>query len=64
MKLLLYLFRWQLSSPILGLVLYLMMDIKSTIIKVVIANLIGGLIFYNVDKLIFKQGKKYEKEIE
>ncbi|MFA6320192.1 MAG: hypothetical protein WCX66_04685 [archaeon] len=48
----LYLLRWQLSTPILALVLYILssFDILSATI---IANLIGGLIFYWVDKYIF-----------
>lgn len=48
----LYLIRWQLSTPILAGVLYVL----STMDKVsatVIANLIGGLIFYWVDMFIF-----------
>lgn len=48
----LYLIRWQLSTPILAGVLYIL----STMDKVsatVIANLIGGLIFYWVDMFIF-----------
>ena len=50
-KFLLYLFRWQLSTPILWLVVKnLGTGIKATIF----ANLIGGLIFFWVDKLIFK----------
>lgn len=50
-KLILYLFRWQLSTPILWVVLNkLGNDIKSTII----ANLIGGLIFFWVDRLLLK----------
>lgn len=49
-KLLLYLIRWQLSTPILWLVVkQLGIGIWSTII----ANLIGGLIFFWVDKFIF-----------
>jgi hypothetical protein len=51
-KFILYLLRWQLSTPILALVL---MFLKCNfIIKTVVANLIGGLIFFWVDKLIFK----------
>lgn len=50
----LYLLRWQLSTPILTLVLYLLsnFDILSATI---IANFIGGLIFYWVDKYIFRK---------
>jgi len=49
----LYLLRWQLSTPILALVLYLLNT--NEIIKTIIANLIGGMIFYFVDKKIFSR---------
>ena len=55
-KLLLYLLRWQLSTPIIALCLMLIPC--GYLVKTVIANLIGGLIFYKVDKLIFKKGTK------
>jgi len=45
-----YLFRWQLSSPILGVVIWLMPD---PVWGTVIANFIGGCIFYWVDRWIF-----------
>lgn len=49
-RFILYLFRWQLSTPILWLaVKQLGVGIWSTII----ANLIGGVIFFWVDKFIF-----------
>ena len=53
-QLLLYLGRWQLSTPILSLCIILI-PIGNPIVKTIIANLIGGLIFYYVDKLIFKE---------
>ena len=52
-KLLLYLLRWQCSTPVLYLVLTLLP--LSTFWNTIIANLIGGIIFYNVDKYIFKK---------
>lgn len=52
-KYILYLFRWQLSTPILALVLY-MLNINE-IMETIIANLIGGIIFFWIDKLIFKE---------
>ena len=52
----LYLIRWQLSTPILALCMnYLKF---STLINTIIANLIGGIIFYFVDKFIFTKGKE------
>ena len=52
-KYLFYLFRWQLSTPILALVLFWLNDWNVTLATVV-ANLIGGLIFFWVDRIIFK----------
>lgn len=54
MKLLLYLLRWQASTPILGVVTYLLVDQMGSIATAAIANVIGGLMFYRIDKLIFK----------
>ena len=47
----LYLLRCQLSSPILAIVLYLLNI--NVIAETIIANLIGGIIFYWIDKKIF-----------
>jgi len=58
MKLLLYLCRWQLSTPVLFLVVVLLPF--NLIVKTIIANLIGGLIFYFIDRKIFN----YKKEIK
>ena len=48
---LMYLLRWQLSSPILYLCL-VFLPINNTILSTIIANFIGGCIFFYVDKLI------------
>jgi hypothetical protein len=48
----LYLIRWQLSTPILAGVLYLLASMDA-LTATVIANLIGGLIFFWVDRFIF-----------
>lgn len=50
----LYLLRWQLSTPILAIVLKLLSNM-STLSATIIANFIGGLIFFWVDNLIFKK---------
>lgn len=50
----LYLVRWQLSTPILAIVLKLLADMN-TLYATIIANLIGGLIFFWIDKIIFKK---------
>ena len=52
-KLILYLLRWQLSTPILATVLYLLHT--SEIVETIIANLVGGVIFFQVDKKIFRR---------
>jgi len=52
-KYLFYLFRWQLSTPILAVVLLWLSEWNVTWATVV-ANLVGGLIFFWVDRLIFK----------
>ncbi len=48
----LYLARWQLSTPILALVLILL-STTNRWTATIIANLIGGLIFFWVDRYIF-----------
>jgi hypothetical protein len=57
-KLLLYLCRWQLSTPILAIVTMYTVDKIGSFYSAIIANLIGGLIFYKIDKLIFNKGTK------
>ena len=51
----LYILRWLCSTPILALVLYMLHT--SELIETIVANLIGGMIFYWVDKKIFKEGE-------
>lgn len=53
-KFLLYLGRWQLSTPILAGCLILLSGLGS-FWATVVANLIGGAIFFWVDKLIFRE---------
>lgn len=55
---LLYLIRWQLSTPILAIVISLFPETGGTHwIPSIVANLVGGLIFFWIDKLIFKEKK-------
>ena len=63
-KFILYLIRWQLSTPILALCLNFLNF--GTLINTIIANLIGGTIFFWVDKYIFnkKEVDKNDKNIE
>ncbi|MDR0463830.1 MAG: hypothetical protein LBG94_01795 [Treponema sp.] len=56
-KYMFYLVRWQLSTPILAVVLILLADIP-TIWATITANLIGGLIFFWVDRFIFRSLSK------
>jgi len=49
-RFILYLLRWQLSTPILWLVVR---RLGTGIFATVIANLVGGIIFFWVDKFIF-----------
>lgn len=56
-RFILYLIRWQLSSPILALCMWLMGD-WNIAIATIIANLIGGCIFYFVDRRIFNDGER------
>ena len=53
-KYILYLLRWQLSTPILAIVLKVLSNMN-TLLATIIANLIGGLIFFWVDRFIFKK---------
>lgn len=48
----LYLVRWQLSTPILAITLVVLSSL-SKLSATIAANLIGGLIFFWVDKFIF-----------
>ena len=50
-----YLLRWQLSTPILSIVIYFTIDKWGNLVSTMLANLIGGLMFYKIDKLIFQE---------
>jgi len=53
-KFIFYLLRWQLSTPIIWLVVR---NLGTGIIATIIANFIGGCIFFWVDKIIFRSNK-------
>ena len=55
MKLALYILRWQLSTPVLYLCLIWLP--WGSLLKTIIANLIGALIFFPIDRWIMR-GKK------
>lgn len=50
---LLYLFRWQLSSPVLYPIIILFKD--HLLIATIVGNLVGGMIFFFVDRIIFRK---------
>jgi len=56
-QLFLYMLRWQASSPILAAAVFLVPG--GTVVKVVAANLIGSLVFFNVDKWIMSRKKHF-----
>ena len=64
-KFFLYLIRWQLSSPILAVCL-MWMGGWNVAIATIVANLIGGCIFFWVDKWIFgdKKQKNSKKDTD
>ena len=53
-KYLLYLIRWQLSTPIIAVVLSVLSKLNPWV-ATVIANFIGGLMFFWIDRTIFKK---------
>lgn len=55
-KFIMYLVRWQLSSPLLALCIWWLEPV-GVVWATVIANLIGGCLFFFVDKMIFKEKK-------
>ena len=59
-KYVLYLLRWQLSSPVLAVFAWL---ISNSIIAAIVSNLVGGLIFFWVDLLIFRKGNSMKQYI-
>jgi len=56
-KFVLYLVRWQLSSPILAVCMVWMGE-WNVAMATIVANLIGGCIFFWVDKWIFGDKRK------
>lgn len=56
MRFLLYILRWECSSPLLALCL-IWLEPVGAVWATIIANLIGGIIFFWVDRVIFKEDK-------
>ena len=61
-KYIVYLFRWQLSTPILALIIT-MSPVRNNLCNTIIANLVGGLLFFWIDRWIFNR-KSDEREVE
>jgi hypothetical protein len=51
----LYLFRWQLSTPILAAFVYWLTESCGATVTTILANFVGGLIFFWVDRWIFSR---------
>lgn len=57
-KFFLYLLRWQMSTPILAICV-VWLNQYGTTVSTVVANLIGGCLFFWIDRLIFNgNGRK------
>ena len=54
-KFILYMLRWQISTPVIGLCYALMQDSLGLIWTAILANVIGGLVFFYPDLYIFKE---------
>jgi len=62
LKMLLYMLRWQMSTPILAIVLYILNF--GTLVETIIANFIGSIIFFFVDRIIFRNKNEVTKGCE
>lgn len=58
-----YLIRWQLSTPILYVCISFL-PFNDDLTKTIIANLIGGLLFFWIDKIIFSKGSEINVRIK
>ena len=56
-KYLLYLIRWQLSTPILYIFISLFNDYLGYFLTAILSNFIGGLLFFWIDRFIFIKKK-------
>jgi hypothetical protein len=54
---LVYALKWQMGSPLIALILWVMNKVGSqnTLVNIIIANIVGAIVFYPVDKKIFKK---------
>lgn len=54
-KLVLYIIRWQLSTPVLYLCMKLLSPKTNMVFATIISNFIGALIFFPIDKWIIRR---------
>ena len=54
----LYLIRWQLSTPLLYACMAALLDRTGALGATIISNLIGGAVFFWIDRAIFRKGRK------
>jgi hypothetical protein len=55
---LIYALKWQMGSPLIALILWVMSNkagSQNVLVNTIIANIVGAIIFYPVDKKIFKK---------
>lgn len=53
-----YALKWQMSSPLIAFILWVMSNkagSQNVLVNTIIANIVGAIIFYPVDKKIFKK---------
>lgn len=62
-RFLMYLFRWQLSSPILFAFLVLLSDRLGPFWATVLSNLAGGALFFWIDRWIFRRYGKHDYKL-
>lgn len=63
-----YILRWELSTPVLAVIMSMFSNQYGFIMSAILANFIGALLFYHVDGWIFKRKmerlvKKDEKSV-
>lgn len=56
-KFILYMLRWQISTPIIGYCYHLWTDSLGIIWTAILANIVGGIVFFLPDMFIFKGDK-------
>ena len=62
-KYVLYLLRWQASTPILAVCVWFLTERLGATVTTIVANFIGGLIFFWVDRWIFSHTNILQGEV-